>query len=83
MELLLDVDLDVSTVFTASLQQEMRLTDSHYYYYYHYQYRCYYYYFYYYSVHEILQSLAIQMKAVEEYFPVALCIMLYKVILTC
>ena len=28
MESLLDVDRDISTVFTANLQQEMRLTDS-------------------------------------------------------
>ena len=33
-------------------------------------------------MHEILQSLAIQMKAGERFFPVALFIMLYKVILT-
>ena len=33
-------------------------------------------------MHEILQSLAIQMKAGERFFPVALFIMPYKVILT-
>ena len=31
----------------------------------------------------ISQSVAIQMKATEQYFPVVLFIMLYKVVLTC
>ena len=33
-------------------------------------------------VEEILKSVTIQMKATEQYFPVVLFIMLYKVILT-
>ena len=35
------------------------------------------------SVNEILISVTIQMKATEQYFPVVLCIMLFKVILAC
>ena len=34
------------------------------------------------SVDEILKSVTIQMKAIEQYFPVVLFIMLYKVVLT-
>ena len=34
------------------------------------------------SVDEILQSVTIQMKATEQYFPVVPFIMLYKVVLT-
>ena len=33
-------------------------------------------------VDETLQSVAIQMKAIERYFPVVLFIMLYRVVLT-
>ena len=34
------------------------------------------------SVNEILLNVTIQMKAIEQYFPVVLFIMLYKVVLT-
>ena len=34
------------------------------------------------SVYEILKNVTIQMKATEQYFPVLLFIMLYKVVLT-
>ena len=34
------------------------------------------------SIDEILESVTIQMKATEQYFPVVLFIMLYKVVLT-
>ena len=34
------------------------------------------------SVNDYTQSLTIQMKATEQYFPVVLFIMLYKVVLT-
>jgi len=33
------------------------------------------------TVYLLFQSLAIQMKTIEQYFPVALVIMLYKVVL--
>ena len=35
-----------------------------------------------YSIESVEESVAIQMKATEQYFPVVLFIMLYKVVLT-